>query len=226
MTTTVTTSASTGPSFACIVSMTSTRAIGDGGKIPWLVEEDMRHFYKTTIGSGKNAVIMGRNTWFSIPASRRPLKNRLNIILSTTLKSDDGDGVRDGDDDGNKDEKQRLKGCLIFSDFTKAIAETRKMKELETVWIIGGESIYRQALDFPNLISRVYITKIPDRLIQDEEIDLPHFGRFSVGRRVFDTWFPELDYDVFELDEEYESVKNDGVVFQIWGRTTFRDIPV
>ena len=214
-----TAAAFSGPSFACIVSMTSTRAIGDGGKIPWWVEEDMRYFYKTTVGSGKNAVIMGRNTWFSIPASRRPLKNRLNIILSTTLDPD-------GDETCDEDEKQRLKGCLIFSDFTKAITETRKMKELETVWIIGGESIYRQALDFPNLISRVYITKIPDRLIQDEEIDLPHFGRVSVGRHVFDTWFPELDYDVFELDEEYESVKNEGVMFQIWGRTTFRDISV
>lgn len=34
----------------------------------------------------QNVVIMGRNTWFSIPVQNRPLKNRINIVLSRELK--------------------------------------------------------------------------------------------------------------------------------------------
>jgi hypothetical protein len=49
------------------------------GKIPWKSQKDMRFFYQTT---KNNIVIMGRNTYFSLPENIRPLKNRLNIVLT------------------------------------------------------------------------------------------------------------------------------------------------
>ena len=56
---------------------------------PWHLPEDLKHFSKTTIGKGNNAIIMGRNTWESIGS--KPLPKRHNIVISTTLdKSEHG----------------------------------------------------------------------------------------------------------------------------------------
>src|SRR5678816_3558978 len=51
-------------------------AIGKGGKLPWHYSADMKFFRETTTG---HAVVMGRKTWLTIG---KPLKNRLNIVLS------------------------------------------------------------------------------------------------------------------------------------------------
>src|SRR4026209_2647118 len=51
-------------------------AIGKGGKLPWHYAADMKFFRETTTG---HAVVMGRKTWLTIG---KPLKNRLNIVLS------------------------------------------------------------------------------------------------------------------------------------------------
>jgi len=50
------------------------------GKIPWKSKEDMRFFYEKT---KNNVVIMGKNTFFSLPENVRPLKNRLNVVLTS-----------------------------------------------------------------------------------------------------------------------------------------------
>ena len=62
-----------------IVAVDLHNGIAKNGSIPWTSKKDMTHFYKKTTG---NIVIMGRNTFFSIPEERRPLKNRLNIVLT------------------------------------------------------------------------------------------------------------------------------------------------
>src|SRR5688572_32196524 len=51
-------------------------AIGKGGKLPWHYSADMKFFRETTTG---HAIVMGRKTWLTIG---KPLKNRLNIVLS------------------------------------------------------------------------------------------------------------------------------------------------
>ena len=54
--------------------------ISKNGAIPWKSKTDMSFFYNTTKG---NVVIMGRTTFLSLPENCRPLKNRLNIVLTT-----------------------------------------------------------------------------------------------------------------------------------------------
>ena len=93
-----------------IVAMCKNRGIGYKNSIPWRIKEDMLYFANNTGGAyakfvkdakdvtqnnftqnntkpniKKNAIIMGKNTWLSLPTSQRPLKNRDNIILSTSI---------------------------------------------------------------------------------------------------------------------------------------------
>jgi dihydrofolate reductase len=62
-----------------VLAMTPDRLIGNAGKLPWNIPEDLAHFQKIT---KNNTVIMGRKTYFSLPKKYRPLPKRRNIVLS------------------------------------------------------------------------------------------------------------------------------------------------
>jgi len=62
-----------------IVAFDIKKGISKNGILPWNIKEDLQHFYNKT---KCNIVIMGRATYFSIPESKRPLKNRLTIVLT------------------------------------------------------------------------------------------------------------------------------------------------
>lgn len=69
-----------------IVAVDSRGGIGRNGGIPWRLPHELVRFAQlttaTTDPEKKNAVLMGRKVWESIPSKFRPLKNRLNIVLS------------------------------------------------------------------------------------------------------------------------------------------------
>ncbi len=71
-----------------VVAATADGGIGKDGKLPWELPTDMAFFRTTTTkvsdSRKQNAVIMGRKTWASIPARFRPLKGRLNVVLSSS----------------------------------------------------------------------------------------------------------------------------------------------
>lgn len=84
----------------------------------------MRHFRETT---ENNVVIMGRKTWDSLPI--KPLKNRVNIVLSKTLKT-----IPNCDD------------VIVFDDFEKAVLYSSEKCYDKRIFIIGGEQIYKLAI--------------------------------------------------------------------------------
>jgi len=124
------------------VAITGNGGIGLKGGLPWPhLKGDMALFSKRTTGSGNNAVLMGKNTWLSIPENRRPLKNRTNIIISQNTNS-----VSDS--------------SHTFSSICDAIAfcEAANYDEL---WIIGGSRIYNEFLNVHfDKVHRVYITYV------------------------------------------------------------------
>ena len=123
------------------VAITGNGGIGLKGGLPWPhLKTDMALFSKRTTGAGKNAVLMGKNTWLSIPERRRPLKNRTNIIISSSLPASCC--------------------CHKFSSICDAIAHCESAT-YDELWIIGGSRIYNEFLETHcDKINRVYITYV------------------------------------------------------------------
>lgn len=107
-------------------------AIGKGGKLPWHYSADMKFFRETTTG---HAVVMGRKTWLTIG---KPLKNRLNIVLSrdTTIEPQES--------------------LLVFSDIESVLSFNQSLTT--DLFVIGGGQIYEAFL--PN-IDQWIITEVP-----------------------------------------------------------------
>ena len=114
-----------------IVAMDEQNGIGLNNKLPWYFKEDMKYFSKITKGNGNNAIVMGKNTWLSIP--KKPLPKRHNIILSKT-QNYNGDGY----------ETLREFSCNYNYD---------------ELWIIGGSQIYNLFMN-NEMVDEIHITKI------------------------------------------------------------------
>lgn len=75
------------PCFA-IAAMCRNRGLGSKGTLPWRLKKEMAYFTRITseaTAGKRNAVLMGRRTWESIPTKYRPLANRINVVISRTL---------------------------------------------------------------------------------------------------------------------------------------------
>ena len=68
-----------------LVAVSPEGIIGKDNSIPWHYPEDLKRFKKLTLGK---TVIMGRNTWESIPEKQRPLPDRRNIVITRTNVKD------------------------------------------------------------------------------------------------------------------------------------------
>ena len=72
-----------------IVAATVHNGIGHNARLPWRLPQEMAYFARVTSNASEgnvNAVVMGRNTWESIPSKFRPLQKRLNVVISKNEK--------------------------------------------------------------------------------------------------------------------------------------------
>jgi dihydrofolate reductase len=107
-------------------------AIGKGGKLPWHYSADMKFFRETTTG---HAVVMGRKTWLTLG---KPLKNRLNIVLSR---------------DPSIEPQESL---LVLSDVDSVLSLNESLAT--DLFVIGGAQIYQAFLP---RIEKWIITEVP-----------------------------------------------------------------
>ena len=114
-----------------IAAMSPSRGIGYQGKLPWNLPEELKWFKEST---SQNTIVMGKNTWESI--GKRPLPNRLNVIVSTTLSDD------------NFPDRVRI---------IRNIAELHKIDILGKIFIIGGEKLYQATLPLCRELLLTYI---------------------------------------------------------------------
>lgn len=119
-----------------IVAMCKNKGIGYQNKLPWKFSKDMKYFSTLTKGNNNNAIIMGRKTHESIGKN---LPNRYNIVLSKSIHKNSKD--------------------ISFFNNIQDILSFCIEKKFQQVWVIGGETIYKQFLDL-NIVDEVYITEI------------------------------------------------------------------
>ncbi|MBT2514460.1 dihydrofolate reductase [Arthrobacter sp. ISL-30] len=114
-------------------AQTSGGVIGNAGKMPWLLPEDLKHFSKLTTG---HPVIMGRKSWQALPDAYRPLPGRTNIVVSRQK----GWG-----------ETSAADGAIVVSSLDEALLESQFAPGSEKVWIIGGGEVFRQSMDIADI---------------------------------------------------------------------------
>ena len=153
-----------------IVAVDANWAIGRKGGMLFHLPEDLKYFRRNTAGG---TVIMGRKTLFSFPGNQ-PLPKRRNIIISR-----------------NPDFQHE--GVEVVSS-PEAAMELVKDEDPNTVWCIGGGSIYETMLD---MCKYAHITKV-----EAEGTDV-------------DTYFPNLDkLPNWEVESESEVVEDNGYKYR------------
>lgn len=138
-----------------IVAVDNNWAIGNKNQLLVRIPNDHKHFREETTGK---VVVLGRKTLETFPQGL-PLKNRTNIILS-------------------KDRNYQVKDAIVVHSIEELLEELKKYAD-EDIYIIGGDSVYKQMLPYCDV---AHVTKI------DHEYEA-------------DAYFPNLD-----KDEEWEIV--------------------
>lgn len=144
-----------------IAAVARNRAIGYENKLIYWLPNDLKRFKTLTTG---HTIIMGRNTFLSLPKGALP--NRRNIVLTRSQKA--------------------FPGCDVYTSLEEALAHCDKD---EDVYIIGGASVYRQALP---LADRLCLTEINDTPKKADTFFPP-----------YDDW-KEISREDHEKDERHE----------------------
>lgn len=131
------------------------RAIGYQNRLLYTIPSDMTRFRMLTTG---HTIIMGRKTFESLPNGALP--NRHNIVISKT--------------------REQIAGCEVFASLEEALAARKEAAEDEC-FIIGGASIYEQALPFADKLYLTIVEKEPEHA---------------------DTFFPEINPAEWEVTEK------------------------
>lgn len=144
--------------FSVIVAVDNKNGIGKEGDIPWNLPEDMRYFNDVTSknydsdSENINVVIMGRVTWESIPKKFRPFKNRINVVVSRTLKSEEETGVD------------------VHKSFEEALYKWLATKNRGKIFVIGGVHLYNKSM-INKYCNEIYLTRVYGDFDCDRNID-------------------------------------------------------
>lgn len=135
-----------------IAAVAENNALGKNNELIWHLPNDFKRFKAITTG---HHIIMGRKTFESFP---KPLPNRTHVIIS-------------------RQKNYAPEGCIVVDDIEKAIAVCPKN---ETIYIIGGGEIYKQAIIFADQLD---ITRVHHQFEAD-------------------VYFPEINPDIWKLTSE------------------------
>ena len=152
-------------------------AIGYQNKLLTSIPEDMKFFRQTTTGK---VVVMGRKTLESFPG-KKPLKNRTNIVLT-------------------RNPSYQAEGAIVVHNEDELREELKKY-DSEDIFVIGGESIYRQFLDE---CDKAYITKIEYAYTADAYFpNLDEMPEWKITQDSEEQTYFDLEYYFYK----YERVK-------------------
>lgn len=135
-----------------IAAVAANRAIGNENKLIYWLPDDLKRFKALTTG---HTIIMGRRTFESLPKGALP--NRRNIVLSRT--------------------QTKFLGCDTYASLEEAL---RHCDEDEDIYIIGGASVYEQAMP---LAHRLCLTEVHDTPAQADAFFPPYNDGWNLAQK-------------------------------------------
>ena len=156
-----------------IVACDNQGGIAKNGSIPWNFPQELKYFSKITRTTKdpakKNAILMGRKTWESLP--KRPLPNRVNIVLSSVPVS--------GDPNPN---------IVFVSSIEIALEYVNQNDQIEQLFVIGGEQIYHTFMtEYSSKIDHIYYTEIQENYQCDQFFPVSFVETYKQNKITTDT---------------------------------------
>ncbi|KAB5574810.1 hypothetical protein PHYPO_G00213410 [Pangasianodon hypophthalmus] len=152
--------------------------IGKDGRLPWNLPTEFQFFLNTITAvcsaGKKNLIIWGKYSWFSCPERIFPLANSLNVVLSKKLMSVP---------------KHAHYMCEDFVSAVKLASHPPLSDLVETIWILGGTQVYKEALEHP-WCDLIYLTDI----MADFDCDV---------------FFPSFDQNVYRKQNKFPGVPDE-----------------
>jgi dihydrofolate reductase len=138
------------PGFSCVVAADEVRGIGLHGRLPWpRLRADLAHLKRLTsetrAAGARNAVVMGRRTWDTIPAHNQPLPGRLNVVISRAALA-------------------LPAGAVAAPSLDAGLAAVSAA--VEQIYVIGGGQIFTAAVADPRC-RYIYYTRVMARFESD-----------------------------------------------------------
>lgn len=138
---------------SAIAAVAENGTIGRDNDLPWHLPDDLKFFQRTTRG---HHVITGRRNYESIPPQYRPLKDRVNVVIT-------------------HDPSYEAPGAVVVHSLEAALEHCRTQGEQEAM-VIGGGQVFHEALG-KGLLDRIYLTRVHAQVPGDV-----FFPTFDQGR--------------------------------------------
>ncbi len=129
-----------------------TSVLGKDNDLVWDIPADLERFRNVTRG---HPIIMGRKTWESLPAERRPLPKRTNIVVS-------------------RNESYDAPGAIVVTSVEAAIEAAKSAEGADEIYIIGGSGIFKDAMPHTD---RLMLTLVDDDSPGD--VHFPDYSSFT-----------------------------------------------
>ena len=142
---------------AQIAAISSNRCIGKNNELPWHISADLQHFKSMTTKPNNNGaiqgiVIMGRKTFESMGS--KPLPKRVSFIITSQLDYAEQKGL------------VASEKAYVIHNLDDALTQAASLahgSHLDTIWVIGGERVFSDALMYTDRIELTHVdTEITD----------------------------------------------------------------
>lgn len=134
-----------------LVATTKSGGIAYQGELPWPIDKDVCPFGGIKLPE-RSAVIMGRKTWSSIPSAYRPLRDHLNVALTSGDPTDFPEGV------------------VVAASFAAALESLQG--RVQGAFAIGGSSVFDQAMRLPQCFE-LQVTTVSEEFKADHFLQPP-----------------------------------------------------
>lgn len=161
-----------------IVAVDRNWGIGKDNKLLVSIPADMKFFRTTTTGK---VVILGRKTLETFP-NGLPLKNRVNIVLT-------------------RDKNYKVKDAIVLHSVEEVLEEIKKY-DAEDLYVIGGDSIYKQFLPY---CDKAHVTKIDFAYEADAFFpNLDEMPEWKVTERSEEQTYFDIEYEFLTYEKKQE----------------------